>query len=209
LLNSIGPKQKKRKKMTKLPIRKTTRLTGYDFNNVELDEYIIMPNHIHGIINIVRAADLPPLQYKNNDQLQQPIWHRSFYDHIIQNETSLNKIREYIINNPITWDNDEYNNEKTKYVGAQYFAPGTIMKKKMVKKKIAGRGISKKTNVIIAEIRSFIESARGRTATYVNVELTVLYWKIGARIRGEILKEKRAEYGKEIVVLLSRQLVID
>jgi len=57
--------------MTKLPIRKTTRLTGYDFNNVELDEYIIMPNHIHGIINIVMAADLPPLQYKNNDQLQQ------------------------------------------------------------------------------------------------------------------------------------------
>jgi REP element-mobilizing transposase RayT len=34
------------------------------------------------------------------------IWQRNYYDHIIRNETSLNKIREYIRNNPAIWDND-------------------------------------------------------------------------------------------------------
>ncbi len=37
--------------------------------------------------------------------------------------------------------------------------------------------------------------------------MTILYWQIGSRIRQDILKEKRAEYGKEIVVTVSRQLV--
>jgi putative transposase len=36
-------------------------------------------------------------------------WQRSFYDHVIRNDKSLNKIREYIINNPINWANDEEN----------------------------------------------------------------------------------------------------
>lgn len=33
-------------------------------------------------------------------------WQRSFYDHIIRNEQSLNHIREYIKNNPLNWDQD-------------------------------------------------------------------------------------------------------
>ncbi len=43
-------------------------------------------------------------------------------------------------------------------------------------------------------------------AVTVNAGLTILYWQIGDRIRQDILKEKRAEYGKEIVATLSRQL---
>lgn len=47
------------------------------------------------------------------------IWQRSFYDHIIRNENELNKIREYIINNPKNWKEDRNNpvnigNEKEK-----------------------------------------------------------------------------------------------
>ncbi|MFH1395040.1 MAG: transposase [Candidatus Omnitrophota bacterium] len=37
------------------------------------------------------------------------LWQRSFYDHIIRNEVSLNKIREYIISNPVNWAEDEEN----------------------------------------------------------------------------------------------------
>ena len=37
------------------------------------------------------------------------VWQRSFHDHIIRNDESLNNIREYITNNPSQWDNDEYN----------------------------------------------------------------------------------------------------
>ena len=36
-----------------------------------------------------------------------PIWQRNYYEHIIRNEQSLNKIREYIVNNPLLWQNDQ------------------------------------------------------------------------------------------------------
>ncbi len=35
------------------------------------------------------------------------LWQRNYYEHIIRNETKLQKIREYIINNPKNWLNDE------------------------------------------------------------------------------------------------------
>lgn len=36
------------------------------------------------------------------------IWQRNFYEHVISDESDLNQIREYIVNNPIQWENDEY-----------------------------------------------------------------------------------------------------
>lgn len=84
------------------------------------------------------------------------------------------------------------------------------MKKKPIKhEKAVDVSVIPAGSAALAEIRSLIESARGRVATFVNSELTMLYWKVGERVRREILKEKRAEYGKEIVVSLSRQLVED
>jgi hypothetical protein len=43
-------------------------------------------------------------------------------------------------------------------------------------------------------------------ARQVNSALVMLYWRVGRRIRKDILKEKRAEYGEEIVPTLSAQL---
>ena len=79
-------------------------------------------------------------------------------------------------------------------------------------KKETGKQVSKTDNKplsgnLIGDIRRFIETARQNVAVTVNVGLTILYWQIGSRIRQGILKEKRAEYGREIVVTLSRQLV--
>ncbi|MEA2081457.1 MAG: PDDEXK nuclease domain-containing protein [Elusimicrobiota bacterium] len=54
-----------------------------------------------------------------------------------------------------------------------------------------------------------IDETRSSVAVAVNIGLTMLYWKIGKRINTEILKGKRAEYGKEIVPTLSAQLVIE
>ena len=62
---------------------------------------------------------------------------------------------------------------------------------------------------LINDIRRLIETARHNVAVAVNAGLTILYWQIGNRIRQDILEEKRAEYGKEIVVTLSRQLTDD
>nr|WP_246196275.1 PDDEXK nuclease domain-containing protein [Aquisphaera giovannonii] len=54
-----------------------------------------------------------------------------------------------------------------------------------------------------------IEAAREQTARAVNSALVGLYWHIGARIRRDILKAKRAAYGEEIVAALSRQLTAE
>ncbi len=59
---------------------------------------------------------------------------------------------------------------------------------------------------LISDIRSLIETARQNVAVAVNAGLTILYWQIGNRIRQDILKEKRAEYGKEILATLSQEL---
>jgi hypothetical protein len=48
--------------------------------------------------------------------------------------------------------------------------------------------------------------ARPPTAQIVNAGLVLLYWSIGTRIRQDILKQKRAKYGDEIVPTLSAQL---
>jgi hypothetical protein len=59
---------------------------------------------------------------------------------------------------------------------------------------------------IVAEVRALIVSARKAVATVINASLTTLYWQIGTRIRRDILREKRAGYGEEILHTLSTKL---
>jgi predicted nuclease of restriction endonuclease-like (RecB) superfamily len=60
--------------------------------------------------------------------------------------------------------------------------------------------------VLLSEVRELILAARQRTAQAVNAGLTLLYWQVGDRIRREVLKEKRADYGAEILQALSARL---
>jgi predicted nuclease of restriction endonuclease-like (RecB) superfamily len=62
---------------------------------------------------------------------------------------------------------------------------------------------------LLADVREMILEARQTVARGVNAALVVLYWNIGQRIRRDILKEKRAEYGERIVAALGRQLAAD
>lgn len=62
---------------------------------------------------------------------------------------------------------------------------------------------------LLEEIRSLIEQTREGVAASVNAGLTMLNWRIGERLSQEVLKGERAEYGKEIVVSLSRQLELE
>ena len=101
-----------------------------------LDQFIVMPNHIHGIVminkndNKLGANSHSPLQrmkpksissfiagYKSvvtkrinqiRNTHRQPVWQRNYYEHIIRDEKDLNRIREYIVNNPVKWEEDEY-----------------------------------------------------------------------------------------------------
>jgi predicted nuclease of restriction endonuclease-like (RecB) superfamily len=60
---------------------------------------------------------------------------------------------------------------------------------------------------LFQDLRSLIVEARQDVARQVNSALVLLYWRVGKRIRQDILKESRAEYGEEIVPTLSAQLV--
>jgi putative transposase len=107
------------------------------FPSIKIDEYyVVMPNHIHGIVFITSSPSPevqgghagPPLQkivqwFKtmttNNyihgvkehgwHPFKGNLWQRSFYEHVIRNDEALNRIREYIQTNPQRWDLDREN----------------------------------------------------------------------------------------------------
>ena len=58
-------------------------------------------------------------------------------------------------------------------------------------------------------ITELIENARRNVAVKVNSEMTLLYWNIGKDITDNVLKNKKAEYGKSIIQKLSKKLVIE
>ena len=129
----------------------------HHFPHVKLDEFVIMPDHIHGIIilnDIVGAKNFSPQPSNNfspqpsNNFSPQPmptpqqnitpfrspsktigsiirgfkigvtrgfrqntdiyvVWQRNYYEHIIRNKVELNRMRQYIIDNPKKWKTDE------------------------------------------------------------------------------------------------------
>lgn len=106
------------------------------YSDIRLDEYIIMPNHIHGIIIIEDPSEvrngharsirrqhqkLPVVigSFKSSisrtiNKLQNDFkfqWLKSYYDHIIRNEKSLDNIRLYIRENSLSWETDKNNPE--------------------------------------------------------------------------------------------------
>ena len=109
------------------------------FKNIKLDEFVVMPDHVHGILIInndhkqpVEAIHELPLQktqqtrklrrqmlipkiigkfkmqttklFHEIKNTSEKLWQRDYFEHIIRNENELNRIREYIINNPSKWE---------------------------------------------------------------------------------------------------------
>jgi predicted nuclease of restriction endonuclease-like (RecB) superfamily len=72
--------------------------------------------------------------------------------------------------------------------------------------KLARRSAPARPKSLVHDMRQLILEARQQTAAAVNAALTTLYWEVGRRIRQDILKEKRAEYGEEILQALSAKL---
>jgi len=66
--------------------------------------------------------------------------------------------------------------------------------------------IATDTNLLYRELSELIEHSRRQLVSVVNNTLTMLFWHIGGKINVHILRHKRAEYGKQIVATLSRQL---
>ena len=109
-------------------IKQSWRWLEEQYDYVQLDKYVIMPNHLHGIIiinnncrggsrtapttktlgRLIGAFKTVSTKYVNclRKTPTMPIWQRSFYDHIIRSEKSLHKIRKYIVNNAVGWQFD-------------------------------------------------------------------------------------------------------
>jgi REP element-mobilizing transposase RayT len=96
------------------------------YPHVALDAYVIMPNHMHGIIVLTREVPGVGLSdvvrvFKSDAALRinrlrnargTAVWQRSFYDHVIRNDDiDLERIRWYILNNPAQWADDKLNRD--------------------------------------------------------------------------------------------------
>lgn len=123
------------------------------FPHAELNEFMVMPNHIHGII-VINKMDRDAINRVctgvNNNQIgrgqggvtgkKNPmlsdglskvirwfkgrvafearkidptfVWQARFHDHIIRNDEAFQRVKEYIFNNPLAWDEDKYNQPK-------------------------------------------------------------------------------------------------
>jgi REP element-mobilizing transposase RayT len=102
------------------------------YGHIKLDTFIIMPNHIHGIIALtnVRAGFKPAPTGKRhglseivralktfsarhtNETRNTPgtkLWQRNYWEHIIRNENEYRRISEYITHNPTKWEQDKLN----------------------------------------------------------------------------------------------------
>ena len=64
-----------------------------------------------------------------------------------------------------------------------------------------------KQKKLLEDLKSLIINTKNHVSSNINSALTLLFWNIGYRISNEILQNKRAEYGKQIVVTVSRELV--
>jgi len=86
------------------------------FPFVSLDSFVIMPNHVHGII-IIKPSSLSVIIRSCKSAVSKQarqihpdfVWQSRYYDHIIRDEKSLNNIRHYIIQNPLNWQADAEN----------------------------------------------------------------------------------------------------
>lgn len=126
------------------------------YRGIETDAFVIMPNHVHGIVVIVGAGPCAcPEQIQQNKKGQPRgvaptfllpdvvhryktlttkryidgvkqcgwsafpgrLWQRNYYEHIIRNENALNRIREYINNNPAKWEIDRENPDVIRKAG--------------------------------------------------------------------------------------------
>ena len=116
-------------------VREYWEWLGQRYPYVNLNQWIVMPNHIHGIIVILSNKDVTcrggsrtalttrkplgrligafkTISTKHINQLRgtsgESLWQRNYYEHIIRNMDELDRIRHYIVDNPRKWEWDKY-----------------------------------------------------------------------------------------------------
>ena len=111
-------------------IHKWIKETENKFDNIKIDKYVIMPNHIHIIVVITERhtgrslhdvmqwfetmATNEYIRYVKKGVLKpfnMKLFQKSFHDHIIRDENDYRKIWEYIDTNPLKWEMDCFYND--------------------------------------------------------------------------------------------------
>jgi REP element-mobilizing transposase RayT len=112
-------------------VQKTWNDLPCHVKNIQLDMFVIMPDHIHGIINIVDSSvgagsepaptgkcfglpeivrQLKTFSARRINQLrntpQQPVWQRNYYERVLRDNKELDAARKYIFYNPLQWEMD-------------------------------------------------------------------------------------------------------
>jgi len=94
---------------------------------LQLDRFVLMPNHLHGIlffpdtdvklpslgtvINWYKRAVTVSIRERYESTLV--VWQRNYYEHVVRDERDLERIREYVDYNPGRWEEDEYYRHET------------------------------------------------------------------------------------------------
>ena len=97
------------------------------YNNITVDKYVIMPNHIHLLLRVEESGRsgtpvptnansiivrfVSTLKRFCNKACGENIWQSRYYDHIIRNEQDYDEIWQYIENNPAKWEEDKFYNQ--------------------------------------------------------------------------------------------------
>ena len=104
-------------------VRDTLLEMGTFYDDITINHYVIMPNHVHFILSICGErgpsrtpaptnARLPAFlsawKRLTNKKAGFPIWQRGYYDHVIRNEADYLRIWQYMDENPVRWTEDEY-----------------------------------------------------------------------------------------------------
>ena len=104
------------------------RRTGELRPDVELDAFVVMPNHLHAVLALEGSGDKTSVlsnimaQFKSVTSKRiarlmgrkgAPFWQRGYFDHSVRNDGDLLRIRTYIENNPLQWDLDRENLNKS------------------------------------------------------------------------------------------------
>ncbi|NLE46700.1 MAG: transposase [Chloroflexi bacterium] len=88
-----------------------------------------LPSGTSGTIgSVVRGFKIGVTKWMRHNTSHFDVWQRDYYEHIIHNEESLRRIREYIVNNPLQWMLDRENPDVAASTGRgeKYFAPTSI-----------------------------------------------------------------------------------
>ena len=94
---------------------------------IELDAFVVMPNHVHGIV-VIRSDSTELAKRRPISEIVSgfktfssrrinevrgtsgiPVWQRNYWEHVIRDEDSFSRIHDYILTNPLRWDLDREN----------------------------------------------------------------------------------------------------